>query len=787
MSGRARIGLGICGILLIGGAWVARKTVPGLLAPESFAAGTPLSDDERLPVLGYFEQEAAPSGPPEIKDPAFFEEQATRTEVLERLAKYAAVAQDDADLAPELLAQFQLREQARVAETPSASLKVEGIETAEAIAVSASGTVVAVATGEQCQLFDIDASGASDAELKIVPRPASAVLRLPGRTGNQLLLDHDGQHLVYLADGGALWTADIESGEAKRIVAQGLKPGELSDCTLLGGGLASGWMVAGTKQGEAILFNLEGAAFKSEGTTWPNQNHQNHPKLLSITCDPAGQIVLAGYENAAIRWFRRQGHSLTVDGGLAGFPGSVQSVTANGPQFAAAGKLFYFICAAPEPGEPIDVEHCSTPRTMHLESQIALSGDGASPRLTLWGECPQITTDRRTVWLYEVDTRTSHMHRPMKSSLQKSAHLRSLAASGALLAAISDGSLHVAQPAGHNTSAPKSFGNIIAQLLEEKRFDEIERCTRYWGAPQRRFTDYQSDWIFCVGQVLQSKDGDHQVREKKLLEWLDADPDSLTAWIALANHYVATAWAARGSEAGHKVTDFGWEMVEQHVPKADLIARSMLANSCEEPALFLLAGGQTGIAGWTHLERKRFGERALELFPDYFDLHTSIAFYRLPRWGGSHSEVLRFIELVADAAEAEQQDAYYAILAASLQKRFHPESGLKPTPVDLDRMHRGMLLPSPVGYNSSEAFYLMLQAAAFKGEIAYAGFYFDQLISEAPYLPASTNRPTFLSLSEWVDGAHTMLVQHLEKVEAEQQAAAEQAGDDPSEALPTAE
>lgn len=718
---------------------------------------------EPLPRLGYVHPTGRPVHQPVELNRAFFEEQTTIDELMHRLERLTPQVESTETLAPKLAVEFERREQGRVAKTPQGILKLDDAEPGDGLAVSASGSVIALAKGEHCLLFDVtrpeDATGS---RLQIQPRTEPAKIALTGRVGQQLLLDYEGEHVIYLGAGGVVYAADAATGAAAPIDRE-----RLSKCELLGGGSRGGWMIGGTERGEVILFDLRGTIIKSQEI--PRANPDYPPGLKSIACDPDGQIVLAGYDNDELRWFRRQQDQLTVDGGLIEFPGTLQSVAVNQDHFAVAGEHFYMGCLIPEPGEPINTQRSAICTLVHQQTQIALSDRDDSPYFTIWGETPQIRSDRSTAWLYAVDIPTSHTARPFRTNLPATTSLRALSPGGSLVAAVSGDVLVAAQPAGIDTTPPSSFGDLLRKMLDEERYEEIEQCTRYLGQPQGRFpADYQSAWIECLAALLLPEDGDYRVREQRLIAWLDEHPDSLTAWLALADHYFTVAYAARGTGWASDVSEFGWEVVERDTPKADGIMRTLLAASYSDPAVIRKAASLTGLAGWSLREKRQLSERAVELFPGYVGLHHVLAYHRLRRWGGSAAEALGHIEKVAAAADEKQQDAYYAILAAELMlyQYDHPaETGVEPLPVDMERVARGLDLPRPEGYSTPWALLHMARNAAGERRVDMAGFCLDQFIREDPVLPKKMPIATYRHLCEWARTGQALLRDHRKKIE----------------------
>lgn len=719
---------------------------------------------EPLPRLGFVEPFDRVNRKPGEIDRAFFEEQTTLAEIAQRLEQFKPDVAPTETLASELAVEFDRREQGRVAKTPQGILKLDDAEPGDALMVSAAGSAIALAKGERCFLFDVTLSETTADRLQIAPRSGPAEIALTGRVGQQLLLDYDGQHVFYLGAGGVVYAADAVTGAAAPIDAD-----RLSDCVLLGGGSRGGWMVGGTKRGEVILFDLRGTIIKSQEV--PRANRDYPPGLKSIACDPDGQIVLAAYDNDELRWFRRHEDQLTVDGGLIELPGTLQSVAVGEKHFAVGGEFFYFGCRIPEPGAPIDTQRSVAHVTVHPQTQVGLSDRANSPFLSVWGETAQIRSDRNTAWLFAMDLTTGHIARPFRADVPTSTSLRALSAGGSLLAAVRGDVLVAARPAGIDATPPASFCGMLHKMLDEDRYEEIEQCTRYLGEPQRRFANVQSAWINCVLEVLLPEDGDYRVREQRLIEWLDQHPNSLTAWLALSNHYQTVAFAARGGGWASEVDEFGWEMVGRDAPKADIILRALLAAFYEDPAVFDLAASLSGLAGWSSLEKRQLGKRAVELFPRYLALHSVIAFRQLRRWGGSRMDALRHVESVVAVADEHQQDAYYAILAAELLRYHAPDLGVEPLPVDMERVVRGLELPRPEAHFAGTALLRMARHAAMEGRVDLTGFCLDQFCREDPFLPAIVDIAMFRHLCEWAKMGQAMLRDQRKKSEAANAAA----------------
>lgn len=122
-----------------------------------------------------------------------------------------------------------------------------------------------------------------------------------------------------------------------------------------------------------------------------------------------------------------------------------------------------------------------------------------------------------------------------------------------------------------------------------------------------------------------------------LQEWVAANPQSVTARIALAACFERYAWAARGRGYANTVTDAQWKLYHERALQAFKILQEadVLPTKC--PHWYFEMENVAADLGSKTAMRSVF-ERALAAYPDYYHTFREYAFYLQPKWYGEPGE-----------------------------------------------------------------------------------------------------------------------------------------------------
>jgi hypothetical protein len=118
------------------------------------------------------------------------------------------------------------------------------------------------------------------------------------------------------------------------------------------------------------------------------------------------------------------------------------------------------------------------------------------------------------------------------------------------------------------------FMDQTKALLMREQFSELDKIADEVRSSKARFPGGSwklSRFYDALDKTLvrgYETDADWQNHLALIQRWTTARPQSITARLALADAYLAYAWAARGSGYANTVTDQGWRLFEERANKA---------------------------------------------------------------------------------------------------------------------------------------------------------------------------------------------------------------------------
>jgi hypothetical protein len=159
---------------------------------------------------------------------------------------------------------------------------------------------------------------------------------------------------------------------------------------------------------------------------------------------------------------------------------------------------------------------------------------------------------------------------------------------------------------------------------------------------------------------------DWDVHLTNLKKWIAAYPESATARIALANAYVAYAWAARGSGYADTVTRSEWKLYGQRIAlaKSTLIDAARLKEKC--PFWYEVMQNVALAEGWERPKARELFQQGVEFDPSFLQFYRSYAYFILPKWYGEPGEAEQFAEDVSQKAAGPEGDILYFEIASEI-------------------------------------------------------------------------------------------------------------------------
>jgi hypothetical protein len=211
----------------------------------------------------------------------------------------------------------------------------------------------------------------------------------------------------------------------------------------------------------------------------------------------------------------------------------------------------------------------------------------------------------------------------------------------------------------------EKYGEAIRQLLQQEKFEELDRIATEARATKARFAG--GTWKLNILYLplttppseYSATDSAWQEHLAHLQHWMKQRPGSITARVSLGWFYINYGWYARGGGFSDSVAQEGWQLLAERAQTARQILEEAqsLPEKCPEwfSAMQSIAAAQE----WDAEETNALFEKAIAFEPDYYDYYTSKAENMLPKWGGEEGDAARFAETMADRIGGKKGDLIY--------------------------------------------------------------------------------------------------------------------------------
>ena len=172
----------------------------------------------------------------------------------------------------------------------------------------------------------------------------------------------------------------------------------------------------------------------------------------------------------------------------------------------------------------------------------------------------------------------------------------------------------------------------------------------------------------------------------RLSEWMELQPQSVTARVASAEMLLAYAWVARGTGAASEVTDRAWETASQRLQAASsaLAEARRLGKPC--PGWWSAALSIALLAKSDRAAYERLFKEAVRYEPTYEDFYITHAIYLLPRWHGTPGEWESWLDKTLPALPAG--DELYARTVWGMKRQLDEDFWSEAAP-SWERTRRG--------------------------------------------------------------------------------------------------
>jgi hypothetical protein len=233
---------------------------------------------------------------------------------------------------------------------------------------------------------------------------------------------------------------------------------------------------------------------------------------------------------------------------------------------------------------------------------------------------------------------------------------------------------HVAEPDANtsvNIGAIDDYETFIRHLLVQRRYDSLDCIADAARANKTKFRGgFWKIHTIYTGLSNPVDDGAHATEADwndhidRLNRWISANPNSVTARIALAHSYIDFAWHARGNGFVDKVTDNGWRLVGERTRQAEEILKEAYKLPVKCPEWYLAAQALVQLQGTDKEQLTELLKRATELEPTYQYFYRQYDDLLAAKWYGDAGDEEKFAAEAADRIGGTEGDILYFQIAS---------------------------------------------------------------------------------------------------------------------------
>lgn len=148
-------------------------------------------------------------------------------------------------------------------------------------------------------------------------------------------------------------------------------------------------------------------------------------------------------------------------------------------------------------------------------------------------------------------------------------------------------------------------------------------------------------------------------REKEVLGWAKARPDSTTARLAYAELLSSRAWSIRGGAYARDVPKDAWKPFREHLLRARRYLEAEKRIASRSPSYYaqriVYAKGLGDVD-----EAKAAFDEGMARFPGYYPMYFAMLDFLLPKWHGGPKEIERFARDATRRTQAAEGEGMYA-------------------------------------------------------------------------------------------------------------------------------
>jgi hypothetical protein len=232
--------------------------------------------------------------------------------------------------------------------------------------------------------------------------------------------------------------------------------------------------------------------------------------------------------------------------------------------------------------------------------------------------------------------------------------------------------------------AAKDFEGLD-QMATELRRSKVETASGVWYL-STFYTLLTYEWT----DTPEMTETAWMERQVFLNKWVQTNPTSITARVALGRYWKNYAWKARGLGYANSVTEAQWDLFAARLEKSReiLVEARALKTKCPMwwDTLQFVALGQ----GWKVADFDAVFDDAVKFEPGYTQFYVNKATYLLPRWYGKEGDWQAFAQDAADKMTGEAGDMLYARIGWRIHQRGYYSGFARDAGYSWPRMKKGL-------------------------------------------------------------------------------------------------
>ena len=231
-------------------------------------------------------------------------------------------------------------------------------------------------------------------------------------------------------------------------------------------------------------------------------------------------------------------------------------------------------------------------------------------------------------------------------------------------------------------------------LLNAREFDKLDAAAKAYRDSKVCFPNgrWKLSYFYdgLDSSVGNGSDADWTNHLSLIMDWIRAEPKSMTARVALANGLIDYAWQARGHDYANKVTEEGWIQFFRRLNAAVEVLGDARALDQKSPYWWMaMLRAELGLQAKRSQYDATFNA-AIAAWPDYTPFYFHRSDYLLPRWYGAEGELEKDLEQSADKVGGEAGDMLYARVVWNLHGMVYSQNMFEEYHLSWERTKRGM-------------------------------------------------------------------------------------------------